>query len=236
MPLVDNCNQANTFQAAIPAAPLAAGAMALAPMQGDHIFGDVLGVVGNGFQDIFGGGAAWQNRFASFDNMAAMLWAGQAARNLGHGNHEFISQTAGAPEMDRHAHMFGGYAARLRWQICEIVCVHPAGTRIVGRMQNRWKRQVMAALGDVFNNFVDETALQHYLANGNGVVRNAAAGVNHDAISLNAASAIAAANGGPRSAGTVAMIDTIKRFEFALRGILDRWPTTDKFWDGNAWQ
>lgn len=212
--------------AAAPAVPAAAGAPNLAPLQGDHIFGDALGVIGNAFQDVMGGGALWQARFRGFNEDVARLWAGQAARNMGHADHTFVANRHGAAEPDQHAHMFGGYSARLRWQIVEIGRIDNATqNRQINGRTNAWKRHVMGALEDLLDHAVDDTALRYFLANGPGNRAADAANVVHQAISLRAAGDICDnANHAGRRAQVQGILTAYGSLPGALRGILDRWP------------
>lgn len=212
--------------AAVPAVPAVAAAPSLAPMQGDHLFGDALGVIGNAFQDLMGGGALWQTRFSAFDGDVARLWAGQAARNMGHADHTFVANRNGAAEPDRHAHMFGGYSARLRWQITQIGQLDAASqNRQIDGVSSPWKRAVMSALEDLLDNCVDETALRYFLAHGAGNRAANPGGVNHDAISIRAAGDITdAANHAGRKAQVQGMLTALGSLPNSLRGIIDRWP------------
>jgi hypothetical protein len=122
MPLLAGCQYPNPVAAALPVPPVAGAAPNLAPAQGDHVFGDVIGTIGTALQLIFGGGANWNNRMRAYSPILEVLWDGLANANFGHGGHAPTVARHGAPEPDEHAHVFGGYAVRLQWTLCEFVC------------------------------------------------------------------------------------------------------------------
>lgn len=194
MPLIRcrrECGHVNPAGENSPGAPAAQDAPLLAPEQGDHVFGDVLGTIGTAWQLIFGGGAEWRTRMNNFDKTLYTLWEGLG--NLDFGHHALntpVVQRHGTPERDQHSHMFGGYSNRLQWQLAEIVCMgYKDGVeqRTVGGATKAWKKNVLARLDDLLNNLVDRTALEFYIANPAANIRQANAGVHHPPISLAAA-------------------------------------------------
>lgn len=225
MPIIPNCNQPNPMGAALPAAPVAAAAPNLAPAQGDHVFGDVVGVIGNALAAVFGGGANWPQRMAAYNATLAELWNGLTQVDLGHAAHGApVVARAGAPEQDQHAHMFGGYANRLQWQIAEIVCAgyaNGAEVRRVGGATTAWRNAVLGALDDLLTVLVDDTALRAYIPNPNAI-RQAAAGVVHPPISLATATATAAALNGPGRANVQAILTRYGSLRGSVDGLLRR--------------
>jgi hypothetical protein len=185
MSLVTGCQFPNPFGAAQPAVPVAAAAPNLAPAQGDHVFGDVIGAINTAFTSIFGGGAVAPARMQNYHSMLATLWQGMMGANYGHGAAAPVVTRNGAPEPDQHSHVFGGYAARLQWQLAEIACAgfHPpplaAESRRIAAPTSRWKRATLAALDDLLNVLVDSTALQFYMATPAQMRQANPAAVNH---------------------------------------------------------
>ena len=85
MPLLSGCAYVNPFGQMLPDAPAAQDAGALAPMQGDHLFGDVIGSIETALMRIFGGGALWSTRMDSFNATLHTIWVGLGNVDLGHG-------------------------------------------------------------------------------------------------------------------------------------------------------
>ncbi|MDD0973784.1 hypothetical protein [Pseudomonas fontis] len=190
MPLIQGCSYQNPVSAGLPAIPNAAGAPNLAPIQGDHIFGDVIGAIETALQQIFGGGANWQMRMRSFNPTLATLWQGLDGVDFGHSANPPITQRVGVPEPDEHSHMFGGYSRRLQWHLCKVVCTGFAGgveQRRIGGATRAWRNNVLASFDDLINHLVDSTALGFYIATPGGVRMANAAAVRHVALSLGAA-------------------------------------------------
>ncbi|NHZ90019.1 hypothetical protein F2P45_13490 [Massilia sp. CCM 8733] len=191
MPLIRH----NTFRnpsngGGLPNVPLANAAGSLAPAQGDHLFGDIMGAIGTAMQHIFGGGALWQQRLQAYDSVLASLWRELNGVDLGHSATPPIVQRTGAPEPDEHSHMFGGYSARLQWRLCEIVCTgFEAGveSRKIGGATHAWKRAVLADFDNLMDHLVDSDALAFYLVTPTAERRANPANVRHTAISLAAA-------------------------------------------------
>ncbi|OHX16160.1 hypothetical protein [Chromobacterium sphagni] len=205
MSLIVHCAYQNPINGGIlPAVPQVAQSPRLAPAQGDHVFGDVVGVVGNALTEIFGGGVNWQNRMRAYNANLAAQWTGLTQVDLGHtGAHPPVVARQGAPEVDRHAHMFGGYGNRLQWYWCEVVCAGFQGgieDRRVGGKTQAWKNQVMGAFDEVINNLVDETALRAYIANPGQTRQADPNSVLHTPVSLARATAIANGLNGPGKA------------------------------------
>lgn len=225
MSLVTGCAYNNPAGAVLPAQPAAAAAPNLAPNQGDHVFGDVAGTIGNAFGHVFGGGALVPTRINNYNSVLASTWQGFAAANFGHAGNPPVVNRQGAPEPDEHAHMHGGYSQRLQWQICEIVCAghaNGAEVRMIAGLKSTWRNAVLASLDEYFNHFVDETALQFYLASPNAIRQANPAGVRHRAISLAAAHLYVTNNNGPGKASLQTVITNLQTVPGQLRGMLDR--------------
>ena len=234
MPIMTGCPYNNPVAAVDPAAPVAAGAPNLAPAQGDHVFGNVIGMIQTALQNTFGGGAAWTTRFRNYNSTAHTQWQTLAGLDLGHvhGAGQPLVGRAGPTEPDQHAHMFGGHARRFQWTFCEIVCTGFGGGgageyRLVGettrRLTRQWQTDVLARYDTVVNHLVDGTALTAYLANP-GQIRQAQnpPTVVHPAISLAAATAQA---GGARGVAAVRITAVCGNYATARRSlvtILDR--------------
>lgn len=240
MPLFQ-CNYNNPTNIAMPAIPLLAGAPMLAPAQGDHVFGNIIGSLETSLQDIFGGGAGWLNRLQAWNSVAHSLWVGISQMDIGHnGINEPCVNRNGMPETDQHAHMFGGYANRLQWQLTEIVCsgflVGGGGEdRTIFRGTRTWRQRTMGHLDALLTVLVDQTALTAYMNNPNQV-RNAAAGVVHNPISLTVASNQANLHNGPGSARIRQICSNIKTARNSIEGFLMRFDSQpQKHWNGISW-
>ncbi|WP_432721145.1 hypothetical protein R0381_002675 [Jeongeupia wiesaeckerbachi] len=204
MPLLSFGAYQNPIALALPAPPVAGAAPSLAPAQGDHVFGDVIGTIETALQSIFGGGANWRTRMHSFNPVLATLWAGLAALDFGHGANPPIVTRAGAPEPDEHSHLFGGYSQRFQWQLCELVCTgytpgaggNNIEVRLIGGATKAWRKKVLASFDDLLAHLVDSTALAFYIATPNAVRAAAPNAIRHPAVSLVAANTFAAANHG----------------------------------------
>ena len=124
--------------------------------------------------------------------------------------------------------MFGRYATRLQWQLCEIVCTGYAPNvgevRRIGGSTGAWKNAVLSSLDDLMNNLVDTTALQFYIATQNpNDSRQANPGaVRHPAISLAAAVAYTNAHNGPGKARVTGVLNTYRSLRSSINGLLDR--------------
>ncbi len=189
MPLLPGCtfnNPINNGQ--IPAVPDPRQAPNLAPNQGDHVFGDVIGTVQTSLQNIFGGGAEWVNRFQGFSQPAFEQWQAFNRFDLGHtGNNQPIMQRNGAPEPDEHAYVFGIYSQRFQWSFCEIVCagfVAGLESRQIGGGSSAWRTSVMSRFDDVLKRLVDQTALTAYLQAPQNIRQADPINVRHPVISL----------------------------------------------------
>jgi hypothetical protein len=202
-------------------------------LQGDHIFGDVIGAINTAFQEIFGGGALVAHRIASYDSTLAMVWNGLAGVNLGHGAAPPLTQRTGVAEPDEHSYMFGGYSSRLQWQLCEIVSTgFNAGgeDRYIGGGTAAWKRSVLASFDDLMNNLVDSTAIAFYIATPT-VIRNASAATRHTPMSLANALTYANTHAGPGKATVSAVLASYGSLRNTLDGILSRLSGPTKRWD-----
>lgn len=225
MPLIQECIYQNPVAAALAPAPVAGAAPALAPAQGDHLFGDVVGTIETALQLIFGGGALWRNRMQTYNSTLRTIWDGLGTVDLGHGANPPIVQRNGAAEPDEHSHMFGGYSVRLQWNLCEVVCagfVNQAETRRVGGSVRAWKSNVLSSFDDLMNHLVDSTALAFYIATPNQIRQANAGVVRHAPMSL--ANAIVFTNGhnGPGKARVARVLTAYGGLRSAVSGLLDR--------------
>ncbi|KAA0998626.1 hypothetical protein FVF58_43660 [Paraburkholderia panacisoli] len=229
MPLLTIGAYQNPIAVAMPAAPLAAAAPALAPGQGDHVFGDVIGTIETALQSIFGGGAGWQTRMQKYNSTLASLWTALTALDLGHGALPPIVNRAGMAEPDEHSHMFGGYSHRFQWQLCELVATGfvagPTGAnievRVIGGATKAWRKGVMARFDDLIGHLVDSTALAFYITSPT-VIRHAAALVRHSAISLTAAVAYTTGHNGPGKLRVNTVLAQYASLRIAFESILLR--------------
>jgi hypothetical protein len=239
MPLITGCAYNNPIALACPGVPAAAGAPALAPGQGDHLFGDVLGSIETAFQSIFGGGALWTTRMRNYNPTLHSVWTGLGTVDFGHGALPPVVQRNGAPEPDQHSHVFGGYSLRLQWQFCEIVCTGfaPGEVRRIGGATKAWKTAVLTSFDDLMNNLVDSTALAFYIATPNAIRQANPAVVNHSTLSL--ANAVAYTNGhnGPGKAQVQGILTSYANLRSSVNGLLDRLDGSTKTLNvaTNAW-
>lgn len=224
MPLITGCGFNNPIAAAFPSRPLAAAADRLAPAQGDHLFGDVLGSVETALQSIFGGGAVWPTRMQHYSPTLHSVWTGLDAVDLGHAANPPIVQRTGAAEPDEHAYVFGGYSRRLQWQLCEIVCTGFAASemRSIGGATRSWKTAVLNSFDDVMNHLVDSTALHFYIATPHGIRQANASTVNHTPISLAEAVVYASRHAGPGQRDVLRVLSNYSGLRTSFVGLLDR--------------
>jgi hypothetical protein len=230
MSLVPNC----AFpQPRLPPVPVAAQAPALAPVQGDHVFGDVIGALTTGMMGIFGGGQNWRTRQRNYSPMLDVLWGGFVSVNLGHAGAGIAAQRHGAAEPDRHAHMFGGYAERLQWRMCEIVCAGfnppPVGgeNRRIAGATPAWKRACLSALDDLLGVLVDSTALGFYLATPNAIRDADHLAVDHAPMRLaDATTTVTNGAGRPGQPLLTPIIANFGRVRNSVSGMLDRFQVT----------
>lgn len=228
MPLIRNSPYNNPIALALPAAPNPALAVNLAPAQGDHLFGDVLGTIETALQNIFGGGAAWTARMSAYNATMRTVWDGMQLVDYGHGALPPVVNRAGATEPDEHAHVFGGYSQRLQWQLCEIVSTGfnppPIGgeVRSIGGYSRAWKNSVLENLDELLAHLVDDTALRFYIATPNAIRAAAPLAVRHVAVSLAAANAYAAAHAGPGRARVQAVLLPYANLRSSVEGLISR--------------
>lgn len=236
MTVVPGCTSANPVGAAIPAEPLAAAAPSLAPNQGDHVFGDVVGVIQNSLNEVFGGGQNSSVRMKNFNGNLATIWQGIMDLDFGHhGNDAPVVTRAGNPEPDEHAHIFGGYSNRLRWHICEIVCLSfSAGVekRVIGGATRSWRNKTLSAYDDLIARLVDETALHFYIKSP-GQTRNAGANVRHTPISLSAAREYTDGHAGPGHDAVLKILMRYVNLRNTLDGLLQRFEGANKTLNAN---
>ncbi len=232
MSLITGCTYANPAGAALPILPVAAAAPSLAPAQGDHLFGDVVGTIETSFQLIFGGGANWTVRMRNYNSMLQVLWNGLSGVDFGHGNNPPLVNRNGLPEPDEHSHVFGGYSSLLQWNLCEIVCTGfpPEGgeSRRIGVASRAWKTAVLSSLDKLLNHLVDSTAIAFYIATPNAI-RNANPGaVRHVPMSLTNAVTYAATHNGPGKNRVTQVLTTYQILRNSVTGLLDRFEGSEK--------
>ena len=153
------------------------------PMQGDHVLGDLVDVVQSALQLIFGGGAAWRDRLATFHPSMHALWTRIDHMDCGHHNIQLSHARGPVVELDVHASTFGRYAQRFKAELCEIVSTNAVtGTdevRQIGGYSVNWKQRVMSGFQVLLDHSVDKTALQRFIG-APGTIDN-----SHQATSLN---------------------------------------------------
>lgn len=224
MPLIRGCAYPNPAGVALPAPPVAAAAPLLAPFQGDHLFGDVLGTIETSLQGIFGGGALWRTRMQNYSGTLRTVWDGLGGVDFGHGANPPLVNRNGAAEPDEHSHVFGGYSNRLQWNFCEIVCTGFAAgeVRRIGGATRAWKTAVLSSLDDLLDHLVDSTAIAFYIASPNAI-RNANPGaVRHVPMSLANAIIYAANHHGPGQNRVTRVLNAYGTLRNSVIGILDR--------------
>jgi len=243
MPLLSDCDATfqNPFGQAIPAAPNILLAPALAPNQGDHVFGDVLGTIETALQRIFGGGQVWPTRMENYSSLLSNVWTGLQAVDLGHGAAAPLVTRAGAAETDQHSHMFGGYSARLQWEMAEIVCTGfaPNGggeRRRIGGYKKSWKKAVLKRFDELMNNLVDSTAIAFYIATPNAI-RNSNANTVHAPWSLAHAVQQVTPMNGPGKGTITPVLDRYDSLRNSIDGLIGRFelPTRSLNVNNNTW-
>ena len=225
MPLIAGCPHANPIAGALPAQPIALAAPPLAPAQGDHLFGDVVGTIETALQSIFEGGALWRTRMRNYSTTLDSLWAGLTTIDLGHGVNPPIVQRNGPPEPDEHSHMFGGYSRRFQWHLCEIVCagfVNGQESRRIGGSTRAWKNDVLASFDDLLDHLVDSTALAFYINTPNAIRAANPPAVRHPIHSLAVARTYANNNLGPGTARVLPVLAAYDSLRRSLDGLLYR--------------
>ena len=224
MPLLKTTNR-NPVAAVLPPVPAPGGATPLAPAQGDHVFGDVVGVIETALKAIFGSEAGLEGRIAGYNPTLATVWTGLKGVDFGHGPQQPVVQRQGSPEPDEHAHMFGGYGLRLQWWLAEIVDTgfrNGVTERKVGGATRAWANQVKGAVNDLLANLVDETALTAFVQAPRTVRPAQPAQVRHPAISLTRAGALVDRLQGPGKAAAQAVLTRYATVPNAVTGLIDR--------------
>lgn len=183
----------------IPAKPVASGAPSLAPAQGDHVFGDAIGMVNGALGELFGGLQGWEAHMQNYNPLLRASWTTMSNMDLGHilGPNQPLVRRGGAAEPDEHAHMFGGYADRFRWQLTQLPHNGFVGKYFLGQWGSyaAWRRKVLSAFDDVMTHAVDSTALNAYLADPQATRAAAPLLVRHPVISILTARTQAAGHG-----------------------------------------
>lgn len=210
----------------LPEKPDATTAPFLAPAQGDHVFGDAVGMVNNALAALFGENQNWETRMEQYNAVLRTHWGTMASMDLGHilATNQPLVQRAGPQEPDEHAHVFGGYANRFRWQVLQL----PHGAKTNGKyFQGQWgtyaawQKKVLIAFDDVMSHAVDSTALSAYLANPAATRMANPQSVRHSAISIVAARD--QSNGPSASAQRIRMVcNNFIAFRSSLEGLILR--------------
>lgn len=240
MPLLQGCQFANPINnGQPPAVPAPIQAPQLAPNQGDHVFGDVIGMVETSLQNIFGGGQEWRHRFERYSQPAYEQWQAFNRFDLGHGQNPPVVQRNGLAEPDEHAHIFGGYSQRFQWSFCEIVCagyIVNQESRQIGGGSRAWRTSVMSRFDDVLTRSVDHTALTAYLQNP-GQIRevNQQTVSRHPAISWQEAREIANTSNGLGMARILLICNNFPHARANLEGMLMRFDGPTRTMQGNNW-
>ncbi|MBA8840191.1 hypothetical protein [Ochrobactrum sp. RH2CCR150] len=159
-----------------PPPPTDEGVPRLSPAQGDHVFGDIVGVVLGAVEDVRKNGNRDNPTLNNRDAIASFGRRIQDLKVMDLGHHANIenpkTQRKGAAELDMHSHYFGGQADRVRWHIVDIM--------EKGYTFDRYIR-LSRELDRLLDVLVDETALKHYLykvkecrdADANNTIHNA---------------------------------------------------------------
>ncbi|MFC4161709.1 hypothetical protein [Chitinimonas lacunae] len=191
-----------------PAAPVAAEAISTPPpRQGDHIFGNIVSALETALKDVFEGGQLWEQRFRDFNNTAYETWQAIKALDLGHGPEGPVVDRP-RNEVDKHAHVFGGYAAIFQYEVRRL----KNGQSSVYRATVPWWQGVRAALGFLLENIIDRTALLRYVR-ANGVQDDG----THSTISIDDAKALIANNTRAEATRARAVMTNYERLQPLLR-------------------
>lgn len=226
-----------------------------APRQGDHVFGNIVGVLTTGLSAIIGGGQLWigvpNGRFNQdvFDadgapapaktftwHKALQHWGAITALDLGHGAAgPMIGRAGGYHENDNHSLMFGGYSSIFLWRFCEIGARNGNSVNIGSespRQGTAWVSSVLTAYDRTMRYLVDSTALVAFLANVNPRPQPQQP-APHTAISKVQANRNAAGPG----AAAVRVRTICHNFDLArweLRQMLEAMSRINIYWDNTA--
>ena len=233
MPLITGTKFVNRFGGEMRAAPNPATAGNLAPAQGDHIFGDVLGTVETALQSIFGGGAVWVNRMGTYNGTMRTVWEGLGVVDYGHGALPPIVNCQSAAELDEHANVFAGYSNLLQWALSEITCTGfgPGGVgeiRQIGGYSKKWKKEVLARFDDRLTHLVDSSVLNFHIPTPNAIHNANPARVRHATISLAAASLYTANANGIGKPRIQLVLASCSRLRGAFEGLIGRFEGNTK--------
>lgn len=85
----------------IPAKPVASGAPSLAPAQGDHVFGDAIGMVNGALGELFGGLQGWEAHMQNYNPLLRASWTTMSNMDLGHilGPNQPLVRRGGRPSL-----------------------------------------------------------------------------------------------------------------------------------------
>lgn len=171
------------------------------PRQGNHVFGDVIGMVETALEQVIGGDRGFSDRFLHFNQETFNLWERFRRLDLGHTAAGPVVNETGPSGGDEHSDQFGRCSHDFQRAFCEVVCTgYSAGleVRIVGltSVDSAWHNAVIRCYHEVVRHLVDQTALMTYLqtsGRGRPIPRD------HPAISLDAAKSIARESGNERA-------------------------------------
>lgn len=227
MPIDPKCSCKNPVGATKPTIPNANTAPSEAPKQGDHVFGDVLGMMRSALQTVFGGMHDWDKVLQSWNQGVFETWQQISGLDFGHGAQPPLGHRTGLAEPDEHSLLFGAYAAQFRWTFCEILCECATQPYAISGATRAWKAAVLAALQRVLDHAVDETALDAYIRAPTQTRQGNPNAVRHTPISLAVARArVGTLNGNATVKRRVLeVLDRLDATKEYLRGLLDRWPT-----------
>ncbi|WP_374788727.1 hypothetical protein [Brucella oryzae] len=165
-----------------PETPKTEGATALAPEQGDHVFGDIIGVVKGAIDDVRRHDKWNRPTLNNRDSIASFVKRCEHLYSMDMGHHSVqenpMTQRTGPAELDEHSHMFGRRAEIVRWHIVNIM--------EEGFTFYRYAK-LRSEFDELIGVLIDETALEHYLKRRKEVRIANYSTVRHKAISVDCA-------------------------------------------------
>lgn len=229
----------------------------LCPGQGDHVFGDIIGVMRTALMAVIGGGAEWKNRFGSavycnaeerehvlqtyYLRQSLACWNEIESLDLGHAlNPPLMYRSPEIAEYDNHSLMFGGYISVFQWDLAEIGYLKE-GVRTVGVSNDtdrlRWIKQVLFSYEKATEFIADDTALRAYLTN-KDTLRSIKEGKlqPHTAISLIEVRKRAETSKHVRAKNIRLICGKFKQFVYILKKMLEFMSYLNIRWDENKWR
>ncbi|WP_261843489.1 hypothetical protein [Aliamphritea ceti] len=136
------------------------------PVQGDHIFGDIIGTIDNVMKRIFK--TSMQNeleiRMNSYDNRLYEVYTTIIEMNCGHLDETLISNRQRGQELDKHSYEFGKASYEFQKELYLISGELKSNTNetlIIGG-SIRWKYSVLDCYQKIMEVLIDETALKNF--------------------------------------------------------------------------